>query len=61
MLDAVNEQGEPQLFWSPEADNAFVKGLQSKLNQGIEIMQIDANINDQEFADKAVEVMISMM
>ena len=61
MLDALNEQGDPQLFWSPEADNAFVEGLQSKLNQGIEIMQIDANINDPEFADKAVEVMISMM
>ncbi len=54
-------KASPNCSGARREEHAFVKGLQSKLNQGIEIMQIDANINDQEFADKAVEVMISMM
>src|SRR5690606_15758554 len=36
MLDYCNENGEPQLFWDPAANKAFLDGLKNKLNPGIE-------------------------
>jgi uncharacterized protein (UPF0261 family) len=61
MLDSINEKGEPQIFWDPSADSAFIEGLKSKLNSSIEIDEIDANINDPIFAEKAVEKLLHMM
>lgn len=61
MLDSVNEEGEPQLFWDPAADQAFVEGLKNTLNPGIDILEVDANINDPVFSEKAVEVFLGMM
>ena len=61
MLDSVNDKNEPQLFWDPAADKAFVEGLKGKLNAGIDIIEVDANINDKAFSDKAVEVFLSMI
>jgi len=60
MLDSV-EEGESQLFWDPEADKAFVEGLKSKLNSEIEVVEVDANINDPVFSDKAVEMLLKML
>ncbi|MFH5834164.1 Tm-1-like ATP-binding domain-containing protein [Halalkalibaculum sp. DA384] len=60
MLDSV-EDGEPQIFWDPEADQAFVDGLKSELDPGIEVARVDANINDPVFSDKAVEMLLNMM
>ncbi|MDR8393615.1 Tm-1-like ATP-binding domain-containing protein [Aliifodinibius sp. S!AR15-10] len=60
MLDSVNKS-EPQLFWDPEADKAFVEGLKSTLNTGIEVVEVNANINDEKFSDKAVEMLLEMM
>jgi uncharacterized protein (UPF0261 family) len=61
MLDSVNDKKEPQLFWDPAADKAFIDGLKSKLKSGIEIIEVDANINDKAFSDKAVEVFLKMI
>ncbi len=61
MLDSVNDKNEPQLFWDPEADKAFVDGLKSKLKAGIDVIEVDANINDKAFSNKAVEVFLSMI
>lgn len=62
MLDSVNKKGEPQLFWNPEAGNAFLEGLKSKLSRpGIEIVETDANINDPVFAEKAVALFLDML
>ncbi len=61
MLDSINEKNEPQLFWDPAADKAFVDGLKSKLNPGINIIEVDANINDPVFSNKAVEVFLDMI
>jgi uncharacterized protein (UPF0261 family) len=60
MLDSVNEDNEPQVFWDPSADKAFIEGLKSKLNPDINIEEIDANINDPNFAERAVEKFLSM-
>lgn len=61
MLDSINEKNEPQLFWDPRADKAFIEGLKSKLKPEINIMEIDANINDLIFSQKAVEVFLDMI
>ena len=61
MLDSVNDKKEPQLFWDPAADKAFIEGLKSKLKPGIDIVELDANINDPVFSKKAVELFLSMM
>jgi uncharacterized protein (UPF0261 family) len=61
MLDSVNDKGEPQLFWDPAADKAFVDGLKSKLKPEIDVIEIDANINDPAFSTKAVAVFLGMI
>lgn len=61
MLDSMNEKNEPQLFWDPSADKAFIEGLKSKLNPDIDIEEIDANINDPIFAERAVEKFLNMV
>ncbi|RCH56058.1 UPF0261 family protein [Mucilaginibacter hurinus] len=60
MLDSIKD-GEPQLFWDPAADSAFVDALKSNLKPGIEVIELDANINDPMFAQKAVELFLQMM
>lgn len=61
MLDAINEDNEPQIFWDPDADRAFVEGLKSRLEPGIDIEEVDANINDPVFAEKAVDTFLNMI
>ena len=60
ILDSIDEAGKAQLFWNPEADKAFVEGLKSKLNPNIRIVELDANINDPAFSEKAVEMLLGM-
>jgi uncharacterized protein (UPF0261 family) len=61
MLDSVNEQNGPQLFWDPASDQAFVDGLKAKLNPEIKVEEIEANINDPAFSKKAVEMFLELM
>ncbi|PXX30527.1 Tm-1-like ATP-binding domain-containing protein [Arenibacter sp. ARW7G5Y1] len=61
MLDSINEKDEPQLFWDPQADQAFLDALKSNLSPEIDIEEIDANINDPIFAEKAVEKFLEMI
>jgi uncharacterized protein (UPF0261 family) len=48
-------------FWDPEADGACYYAIRSDLKPGIPCFEMDANINDPEFADRAVEVLLGMM
>lgn len=61
ILDSINDKNEPQLFWDPAADKAFVEGLKSRLRSEIDIVEVDANINDPIFSNKAVEVFLDMI
>lgn len=61
MLDSINEKNEPQVFWDPLADKAFIDGLKSNLKTGIDIVEVDENINDPLFAEKSVEIFLQMM
>lgn len=53
-LSSVDKFGKP--FWEPEADQALLEGLQRHLNPEIQIITLDAHINDTIFAQKIIEV-----
>lgn len=48
-------------FWDPEADAACFATLRRKLRPGIPYIEIDANINDAEFADRATRELIALL
>ena len=52
---------EGEIFWWPEADRAFVTALEKNLDDRIPIEKVDCHINDELFAQKAVERLLSMM
>ena len=61
ILDSVDVQGEAQLFWDPEADQAFVDSLKQHVNPSIPVEEMAVNINDPAFAKRAVEVLLEMV
>jgi uncharacterized protein (UPF0261 family) len=56
MLDS--EGGD---FWDPEADQACYDTIKKNLKPGIPVIEMDNNINDPEFADKAAETLLAML
>lgn len=48
-------------FWNPEADAAFVSSLRFHLRPEIPIEELDLNINDPAFADRAAQLLLEMM
>ncbi len=56
MIDAP---GGP--FWWPEADQAFADALKAALRPDVPIVEIDANVNDPEFARRCAETLLEMM
>jgi uncharacterized protein (UPF0261 family) len=48
-------------FWSPEADQALFSSLKSHLRPGIEVIELDANVNDPAFADRAAAELLAMV
>ena len=53
--------GDGQLFCDRAADQAMFTALRERLRKDIPIVELDANINDPAFANKAVEVMLELM
>jgi uncharacterized protein (UPF0261 family) len=56
MLDSL---GNP--YWDPEADRACYDAIKTNLKSGIRVVEMDYNINDPEFADKAAELLLEML
>jgi len=54
-LSSVDRVGKP--FWDPDADRAFLEGLRSNLDPRIPIKEVDAFINDRDFAGMVVEAL----
>ena len=52
---------EGGVFWSPEADQAFVAALKSHLRKNIPVYEMDCHINDERLAAKATELLLKMM
>lgn len=61
MLDSVNEKQEPQVFWDPAADQSFVDALKGSLDPSIRVIEVDANINDVVYAERAVAELLKMI
>jgi uncharacterized protein (UPF0261 family) len=56
MLDSPGER-----FWDPQADAAFVAALRAGLRPEIVVEELNANINDPEFADRAAALLLEML
>ncbi len=56
ILDSPGER-----FWNPPADAAFTTALKAKLRPGIPAEELDLNINDPEFADRATSLLLDML
>ena len=53
--------GDGQPFCDRAADQAMFDALRQNLRAGIRIEEVDANINDAAFADRAVEMMLALI
>lgn len=55
-LKGFCEAGAPGgVLYNPDTDMAFIERLKSKLNDRVKVVEIDANINDEVFADAVYE------
>jgi uncharacterized protein (UPF0261 family) len=57
-VSMLDSPGGP--FWDPDADGACYQAIRSGLKQGSSVIQIDANINDPIFADRASRVFLEL-
>jgi uncharacterized protein (UPF0261 family) len=48
-------------FWDPQADEACFAAMKENLRADISIVEMDNNINDPEFAEKAVTLLLDML
>ena len=48
-------------FWDPAADQACYEAIKKNLKPGIPVIEMDSNINDPEFSDKAAELLLEML
>ena len=48
-------------FWDPAADCACFEAIKMNLKPGIQVIEMDNNINDLEFADKAAKTILNML
>ena len=55
----IDSPGGP--FWWPEANQAFVEALKADLRPGIPVIEVDANVNDAEFARRCAEELLKRM
>ena len=46
-----------QAFYDPIADETFLKALKQNLGKHVQIVEVDAHINDEVFAEKSVEIL----
>jgi uncharacterized protein (UPF0261 family) len=58
-VSQLDSPGAP--FWDPEADAACYDAIKRHLRAGIPVIEMDANINEPEFADRAVALLMGMM
>jgi uncharacterized protein (UPF0261 family) len=53
--------GDGERFCDREADQAMFDALKQNLRDDIEVVELDCNINDEAFSDKAVEMMLKLI
>jgi uncharacterized protein (UPF0261 family) len=61
-LKGVSQLDSPGgAFWDPLADRACFEAIKKNLEPGIPIIEMDNNINDPEFANRAAETLLDML
>lgn len=61
-LRGVSQLDSPgAAFWDPDANRACFEAIKTNLKPGIRVIEMDHNINDPEFAEKAVELLLEML
>jgi uncharacterized protein (UPF0261 family) len=58
-VSAIDAEGQP--FYDPKADQAFLRGLKTELRKDIPLVEMDAHINDDEFAQAISEELYQML
>ena len=58
-VSMLDSPGNP--YWDPGADGACFNAIKENLRPDIPVVEMDCNINDPEFADKAVALLLGMM
>ncbi len=57
-FSARDKKGE--VFYNQEIDRSFTKALRNHIKDHVRVLEIDAHINDDEFAKKIVEIFINL-
>ena len=61
-LQGVSQLDSPGgQFWDPAANAACFDAIKANLRPGIPVHEIDCNINDPAFADRASELLLAML
>ncbi|MYF57391.1 UPF0261 family protein, partial [Candidatus Poribacteria bacterium] len=55
-VSAIDKTGEP--FDSPEARDAWRESLKAHIGENVTVIEMDAHINDDEFATKLAETLL---
>lgn len=58
-VSQLDSPGNP--FWSPGADEALFSAIKANLKPEIPVVEIDCNINDPEFADRAAGILLELV
>jgi len=58
-VSMLDSKGNP--FWDQDVDQACYNAIKDNLRSDITVVEIDCNINDQEFSDKATELLEEMI
>lgn len=52
---------EGQVFHDPEADKALIDGIKAHLSDGVELRELDTDINDSAFASAMVDALVEAL
>lgn len=58
-VSAIDADGQP--FHDPGADAAFISALRGNLGGGVDLVEVDAHINDDAFADAIADALIDAL
>jgi uncharacterized protein (UPF0261 family) len=58
-VSAIDSEGGP--FWWPEADHALFQRIRNELSSRVELIEMDAHINDPQFAQAAAAKLLELM
>lgn len=58
-VSMLDSEGEP--FWWPEADQAMFDAIKKNVKPGIQVAELDCNINDEEFSQKAIQMLMELV